>query len=177
MLAAKQLRQETKNPMQEIFIEKVIIHATTSDQEKLEKYRKLLEYITGRTPAPTKAKKRIEQFKIRKGLVIGYKVTLRKNKAIEILKRLLAGVKHKLSSSQVGDGFVNFGIKEYIQVPGIEYRRDIGILGFDVSVVLAKKGKRVMYRKRRRSKIGKRQQVTKQETIDFMKQKFDVKIE
>ncbi|MEM1577500.1 MAG: 50S ribosomal protein L5 [Candidatus Pacearchaeota archaeon] len=163
------------NPMQQIFVEKVVLHATTSDQEKLEKYRKLLEYITKRKPVLTKAKKRIQAFKIRRGLPIGYKVTLRKKHAIEILKILLAGVKHQLSKKQVDKGVINFGIKEYITLPGIDYRRDIGILGFDVSVVLAKKGKRVIYRKRCKSKIGKRQQVTTQEAIEFMEKNFGVK--
>jgi len=166
-----------QNPMQEIFVEKVILHATTSDQEKLEKYKKLLEYLTGRKPGLTKAKKRIQTFKIRRGLPIGYKVTLRKKAAIDMLKILLAGIKHKLSKKQVGNGVINFGIKEYILLPGVEYRRDIGILGFDVSVVLAKKGKRVAYRKRCKSKVGKNQLVSKQEAIEFMEKNFGVKFE
>jgi large subunit ribosomal protein L5 len=166
-----------ENPMsKEIFVEKVILHATTNDVDKLERYRKLLEYLTKRKPAMTKAKRRIEAFKIRKGLHIGYKVTLRKKEAIEMLKVLLAGIKHELKKSQIGNGVVNFGIKEYISLPNVEYRRDIGILGFDVSVVLAKKGKRVEYRKRCRSEVGKKQKVTKEETIEFMKNKFGVKI-
>jgi len=166
-----------ENPLsKEIFIEKLILHATTSDADKLERYRKLLEYLTNRKPAITKAKRRIEAFKIRKGLPIGYKVTLRKKEAVEMLKVLLAGVKHELKKRQIGNGYINFGIKEYISLPNFEYRRDIGILGFDVSVVLAKKGKRVEYRKRCRSKIGKNQKVTKEETIKFMQEKFDVKI-
>ena len=163
--------------MQQPYVEKVILHATTADQEKLERYKKLLQYITQQTPAPTQAKKRIQQFGIRKGLIIGYKVTLRKKKAVDILKILLAAVRHKLKYSQIGDGIINFGIKEYIQIPGIEYRRDIGILGFDVSVVLAKKGKRVEYRRRCKSKVGKKQKVSKQETIEFMKKNFGVSVE
>jgi len=165
------------NPIsKEIFVEKVVLHATTSDVEKLDRYRKLLEYLTQRKPAVTKAKRRIEAFRIRKGLVIGYKVTLRKKEAVEKLKVLLAGIKHELKSSQIGSGVVNFGIKEYITLPNFEYRRDIGILGFDVSVVLAKKGKRVEYRKRCKAKVGKKQKVTKEETIEFLKNKFGVKI-
>lgn len=161
--------------MQQIFVEKVIIHATTSDQEKLERYKKLLEYITKRKPVLTKAKKRIQAFKIRRGLPIGYKVTLRKKAAIDMLKILLAGIKHTLNKKQVKDGIINFGINEYILLPGVEYRRDIGILGFDVSVVLAKKGKRVMYRRRCKSKIGNKQKVTTNEAIEFMEKNFDVK--
>jgi len=173
----KKKKDSEKNPMQEIFVEKLILHATTTDPEKLEKYKKLIEYITDRIPAITKARKRIQQFKTRKGLTIGYKVTLRKKEALEMLKILLAGIKYKIKETQIGNGTVNFGIKEYIQVPGIEYRRDIGILGFDVAVVLAKRGKRVENRKIKSSKVGKRQQVAKDETVKFMKEKFDVKID
>ncbi|MEM2932731.1 MAG: 50S ribosomal protein L5 [Candidatus Pacearchaeota archaeon] len=160
----------------EIAIEKVILHATTSNQEKLEKYKELLKYITGRTPATTKAKRRIEQFNIRIGLTIGCMVTLRKSNAIELLKRLLAGVKYTLPLSSFGNGIVNFGIKEYIQIPNVEYRRDLGILGFDVSVVLTKKGKRVVYRKLKKSKVGSRQKITREETINFMKEQFGLKL-
>jgi large subunit ribosomal protein L5 len=168
--------QTIKNIMQEPYIEKVVLHATTADQEKLERYKKLLQYITNRTPTITKAKKRIQQFGIRKGLVIGCKVTLRKQQAQEILKLLLAAIKHRLKKTQVGEGNVNFGIKEYIQIPGIEYRRDIGILGFDVSVVLTKKGKRIEYRRRCKSRVGKKQKVTRAETIEFFKKNFGVEI-
>ncbi|MEM2713715.1 MAG: 50S ribosomal protein L5 [Candidatus Pacearchaeota archaeon] len=168
------MRANSTNTMQTIFIEKLILHATTSDQEKLERYKKLLEYITNQKPAGVRAKKRIQQFGIRPGLLIGYKVTLRKKRAIELLKLLLAALKHTLPESGLGEGFVNFGIKEYIQIPGIEYRRDIGILGFDVSVVLAKKGKRVIYRRRCKSKLGRKQRVSKEETKKFMEENFGV---
>lgn len=159
------------NKMREIEIEKVVLHGTTSDQQKLEKYMKLLELITGRKPVKTLAKKRIPSFKIRPGLPIGCKVTLRKKEAEKILRMIFTGVK-EIKEDQVGPGYLNFGIKEYIEIPSLPYQREIGILGFDVSVVLKRKGG---FNKRK--KIGKKHRITKEETIEFFKKNFNVKIE
>ncbi|MCS7134507.1 MAG: 50S ribosomal protein L5 [Candidatus Pacearchaeota archaeon] len=158
------------NKMREIELEKVILHCTTGDQQKLEKYVKLLEMITGRKPIKTLAKKRIPSFKIRPGLVIGCKVTLRKKEAEKILKLILTGVK-EIKESQVGPGHLNFGIKEYIEIPSLSYNREIGLLGFDVSVVLKRKGG---FKKRK--KIGKSHMISREETIQFFKKNFNIKI-
>ncbi len=161
--------------MREVRFEKVVLHATTADQAKLEKYKKLLNVITNRKPAVTKAKRRIAAFKIRRGLVIGCKVTVRGKQGEELAKRLLKAIDNTLSKKQVGPGFVSFGIKEYIEIPGVEYMRDVGIVGFDVTICLTKPGKRVKLRKIKKSKIGKKQTVSKEETIEFLKNKFGVK--
>lgn len=162
------------NPMREIEIEKVVLHCTTADQQKLERYMKLLELISGRKPVKTLARKRIPSFKIRPGLPIGCKVTLRKEHAKKILKLLLTGVK-EIKQEQFGEGHLNFGIKEYIDIPSLQFQRDIGILGFDVSVVLKRKGG---FKKegKKRCKIGKKHKITKEETIDFFKKNFNINL-
>ena len=74
-------------------------------------------------------------------------------------------------------GNVSFGVKEYIDYPGIKYDPDIGILGFDVCVTLTRPGTRVKYRRRARSRIGKKHRVTRDEAIDYMKKQFNVNVE
>ena len=63
------------------------------------------------------------------------------------MKRLLVSIENKLKKSQFKDNHFSFGIKEYLEIPGMEYQRDIGILGLDVTVVFKRKGKRVKERK------------------------------
>jgi len=160
------------------FIEKVTLNIGVGEQsEKLDNAEELLKRLTGKKPIRTKAKKRIPTFGIRKGLQIGVKVTLRKKEGEELLKRLLAAKKFKLSKKCFDkNGNFSFGVAEYIDVPGIKYDPKIGMYGFDVCVTLAKKGYRVKHRKLRKAKIGKRQKVSKEEAMEYIKKTFNVNI-
>lgn len=161
--------------MRNIELDSVTLHCSTADQAKLEKAMKLLKLISGAQPIKTLAKKRIPAWKIKPGLPIGCKVTLRKQKAYEILKLLFTGIT-TLRREQFNPGFLSFGIKEYIEIPSIPYQRDIGILGFDVVATLKRKGFGVSKRRRAKAKIPLRHKIDKEETIDFFKNKFNVKI-
>ena len=63
----------------------------------------------------------------------------------------------------------SFGIKEHIDLPDVKYDPQLGIIGFDVLVALKKRGYRVKQRKIRKEKVGKKQRVTKEEAIEFVK--------
>jgi len=164
-----------ENVMRNIEIDSVVLHCSTADKEKLNKCMKLLEEIAKQKPVITLAKKRVAAWKIRPGIPVGCKVTLRGKKAEEILKVILEGVK-ELSEKQFNPGFLTFGIKEYIQIPSVSYKRELGILGFDVAVTLKRKGFRVKKRKIKRSKIGSGHRISKEETIKFFKDKFNVSV-
>jgi len=163
------------NKMREIEIEKVVLSMGAVGDE-LEKAAKLLKVIAGREPIKTKSKKRIPDFGIRLGLEIGCKVTLRGEKAEEILKKLLAVIDNKLKAKQINDEDFSFGIEEYIEIPGIEYQRDIGMKGLNVTVVFKRKGKRVEFKKIKRGKLPKRQRVTKQEIIEYLIKNLNTKL-
>ena len=92
--------------------------------------------------------------------------------AEEFLKKMLMPIDNRLKEKQISENTFSFGIQEYIEIPGVEYQRDIGIMGFDVTVVFARAGKRVKLKKRKKGKIPKRQMITKQEIIKFMEEKF-----
>ena len=66
----------------------------------------------------------------------------------------------------------SFGLKEYLEIPGIEYQREIGIMGFDVTVVFKRAGRRVRLRKIKQGKVSKRQTITREEIIKFMEDNF-----
>ena len=157
--------------MQEIEMEKVVINCGAVGEE-LEKSARLLKIISGMTALKTKSRKRIPAFDVRPGLETGCKVTLRKKKTEEVLKRLLEAINNQISEEQIsGDGF-SFGIPEYIEIPGMEYHRDIGIMGLDVTVVFKRYGRRVGLKKIKRGKVSKRQIISQQEIIKFMEDNF-----
>jgi len=167
--------KKSENKMREIEIEKVVLSVGALGDE-LNKSAKLLEIITGRKSVKTHARKRIPAFGIRPGLEIGAKVTLRGKKAMGLLKNLLAAIENKLLEKQIGNEDFSFGIKEYIEIPGMEYQREIGISGLSVTVVFKRKGKRVQIKKIKRGKIPQRQRVTKQEIILYLQDKFKTEI-
>src|SRR3989338_10969844 len=166
------------NSMRQISIEKVTLNiGAGKDQAKLEKGMKLIGNITGYTPIKTFTKKRIQEWGLRPGLPIGCKLTLRKEKAMEILKRLLEAKDNVLQISNLdNEGNISFGIKEYIDVPGVKYDPDIGIMGFQVCITLKRKGFRVKRRAIKRAIIPKKHKISKQDAIDFMKNTFNMKI-
>lgn len=161
-----------------IKIDKVVLNiGVGSPGERLDNAKKLLEIITGKKAVYTKAKERNPTFKIRPGLEIGVKVTLRGKEAIEILKRTFQAVKNTIKKDMFDNtGNLSIGIKEYIDFPGVKYMPEIGVMGFDVAVRLIKPGYRVARRKRKPAKIGKNQRVTKEEAIEFISKNFDVKV-
>ena len=161
------------NPMRRIKIEKVIFKIGGLGDE-LEKGLKLIELLTGRKACKTKARKRVPAFGTRPGLEIGAIVTIRKN-PIEILKKMLVAKDNLLKKKQISKNQFSFGIKEYIEIPGIEYQREIGIRGFDVNVVFKRAGKKVKIKKVKKGKIPKRQHISKEEIIKFMEENFQTK--
>jgi large subunit ribosomal protein L5 len=167
-----------ENPMRMIKIGKITLNiGCGGDVAKAEKASKLLKMITERETTPTFATRRIPEFGLRPGLLMGYKVTLRGEKAKEVIKRLLAAIDNKLKASQFNPSSVSFGIKEYIEIPGTVYQRDIGIMGLECSIDFERAGLRVERRKRKRSKIPKRHKITKEEIIKFMEEEFKTQIE
>jgi len=165
--------------MKQISIEKVTLNiGAGTDQAKLEKGIKLIGNITGSTPIKTFTKKRIQEWGLRPGLPIGCKLTLRKNKAVDLLKKLLEAKDNTLQISNLdGEGNISFGISEYIDIPGIEYNPDIGIMGLQVCVTLKRNGFRMIKRRNlKRREIPRRHRIKKEEAIDFMKSEFNLRI-
>ncbi len=166
------------NPMQVPRIEKITLNVGAGkDQARLEKGVALLKMITGIDPVKTVTAKRIPGWGLRPGLPIGCKLTLRKQKAGEILKRLLEAKNKKLLPSQFDNsGNISFGIHEYIDIPGVNYDPKIGVLGLQVCVTLEKPGYRIKRRKVEVRKIPKKHTITKEEAMSFMHDQFGVQI-
>ncbi|MET1124738.1 MAG: 50S ribosomal protein L5 [Archaeoglobaceae archaeon] len=159
-----------ENPMREILLDKVVVNIGVGQSgERHQRAVKLAEILFGQKPAVTHAKKTIKNFGIRKGEPIGVKVTLRGEKAMKFLLDALKVKEMKLSAKSINAGNFSFGIAEHIDLPGVEYDPDIGIFGMDVCVTLRRRGYRVAERRRCRSKVGSKHRITKEETIEWLR--------
>jgi large subunit ribosomal protein L5 len=138
------------NPMQVPKLEKIVINMgvgeATGDQKKLDAAVAELTLIAAQKPVKTVAKKAIAGFKIRKGLPIGCKVTLRKARMYEFLDRLVTIAMPRVRDFRgiTGKGFDgrgNFamGLKEQIIFPEINYDRVESVRGMDIQFVTSAK--------------------------------------
>jgi len=138
------------NPMQVPKLEKIVINMgvgeAAADQKKLDAAVSELTLIAGQKPVKTVAKKAIAGFKIRKGLPIGTKVTLRKAKMYEFLDRLVTIALPRVRDFRgiTGKGFDgkgNFamGLKEQIIFPEIVYDKVDSVRGMDIVFVTTAK--------------------------------------
>jgi large subunit ribosomal protein L5 len=138
------------NPMQVPKLEKIVINMgvgeAAGDQKKLDAAVGELTMIAGQKPVKTIAKKAIAGFKIRKGLPIGCKVTLRKAKMYEFLDRLVTIALPRVRDFRgiTGKGFDgrgNFamGVKEQIIFPEIAYDKVDAVRGMDIVFVTTAK--------------------------------------
>lgn len=139
-----------RNPMQVPRLEKIVINMgvgeATADQKKLDAAVAELALISGQKPVKTLAKKAIAGFKIRKGLPIGCKVTLRRDRMYEFLDRLITITLPRVRDfrgigGKAFDGRGNFamGLKEQIVFPEIAYDKVESIRGMDIVVVTTAK--------------------------------------
>jgi large subunit ribosomal protein L5 len=135
-----------RNPMQVPKLEKIVINMgvgeATADQKKLDAAVAELALISGQKPVKTLAKKAIAGFKIRKGLPIGCKVTLRKARMYEFLDRLVTIALPRVRDFRgiAGKGFDgrgNFalGVREQIVFPEIVYDKVEAVRGMDIQFV------------------------------------------
>ena len=117
-----------------------------SDKKKLDAAIEDLKKISGQMPIITKTKKAIANFKTKKDMPIGGKVTLRKKRMYEFVDRLINIALPRIKdfkglSSKGFDKFGNytFGIKEHIIFPEIDYDKIDKIKGMDITIVTSTK--------------------------------------
>ncbi|MDG6985824.1 MAG: 50S ribosomal protein L5 [Nitrososphaerota archaeon] len=168
-----------ENPMKSIRVAKVVVNIGLGKSgEAIERGKKVLEQVTGQTPAQTRAKKSVRDFGIHKGEPIGVVVTVRGEGTAPLITKLLAAREKKLQESSFDPrGSVSFGIKEHIEIPGIRYDPAIGILGMNVSVLLERPGFRVARRNRRAARVGRSHLVSREESVQYFKDNFGVTVQ
>jgi len=138
------------NVMQVPKIDKITLNMgvgeATQDKKKVTSSAEEMELIAGQKPVITKARKSIAQFKLREGMPIGAKVTLRRERMYEFLDRLINVALPRVRDfrglnpkSFDGRGNYAFGIKEQIIFPEINYDRIDKVRGMDIIVTTTAK--------------------------------------
>ena len=156
----EQYNSEIKKSMQEKFqysnvmeipkLEKIVINIGVGDAvgnaKALEAAVNDLTIIAGQKPVITKAKKSIANFKVREGMALGTKVTLRGERMYEFLDRLINAALPRVRdfrgiSATAFDGRGNYalGLKEQLIFPEIEYDQVERVTGMDIIVVTSAK--------------------------------------
>ena len=133
------------NEMQIPKLDKIVVNMgigeAVADSKKAAAAMKDLAAITGQKPAPTRARKSVAQFKIREEMVIGAKVTLRKDRMYEFLDRLVTIALQRVKdfrglkpTSFDGRGNYALGLREHIVFPEINYDEIDQMWGMDIIV-------------------------------------------
>ena len=139
-----------KNRLEVPRIEKIVLNMgvgdATQDKKRVETAASEMELIAGQKPVVTKAKKSIAQFKLREGMPIGVKVTLRRERMYEFLDRLVTIALPRVRdfrglSGRSFDGRGNYaiGLKEQIVFPEINYDGIEKVRGMDIIVTTTAK--------------------------------------
>ncbi len=139
-----------KNVMEIPRLDKIVLNMgvgeATQDKKKVDQAASEMELIAGQKPVVTKAKKSIAQFKLREGMPIGVKVTLRRERMYEFLDRFITIALPRVRdfrglNPKSFDGRGNYacGIKEQIVFPEISYDRVDKVRGMDVIVTTTAK--------------------------------------
>lgn len=165
--------------MRTISVEKITLNVGAGkDQAVLEKGLKLLKHITGIAPVKTFTQKRIPTWGLRPGLPIGCKLTIRGAQKYDLLRRFLKAKDNKLKPHQFdAQGNLAFGVPEYIDIPGVKYDPEIGMMGLEICVTLKRPGFRVKHRKIRKRVVSPRHRITPQESMSFMQQTFNLEVD
>ncbi len=165
--------------MKRISVHKVVINIGVGRSgEPIDKAKNALLELTNQQPSVRGAKNTVRDFGIHKGEPIGVVVTLRREPAIEFLKRVIAAKKNVLKASSFDDyGNISVGIHEHIDIPGTKYNPEIGIFGMNVNIVLNRPGYRIARKSIRSAKIGKAHRINREEAVEFFKQQYGVEVE
>ncbi len=167
----------SENPMRKILLEKITLNiGAGTEAENVDKAMALLNKITGAKIVKTVATRRIPTWKVRLGLPVGAMVTVRGQKAADLLKAMLKAVENKIKKGSFTKNGFSFGIKEYIEIPGVKYDSKIGILGLEVAVSLRRAGFHIKRRRIKRTRVHPHHEISSDESFAWAQQNFGVQI-
>merc|ERR1712157_4551 len=135
--------------------------------DRLTKAAKVLEQLTGQTPVFSKARYTVRTFSIRRNEKIAAHVTIRGDKALQLLESGLKVKEYELHKDNFSDtGCFGFGIDEHIDL-GIKYDPSTGIYGMDFFLVVKRPGDRITKRRKQQKHIGFQHRVTREDCMKW----------
>ncbi len=172
------MSQTTEPTMKKIFLDKIVLNMGVGKSgDAIEIAKKALNQISGKKSCARGARETQRDWGIRKGEPIGAAVTIRGEDAKALLIRLLEA-KGDTVNGKSFDNFGNysFGINEHIDIPGVKYEPQIGILGLGISITLSRPGYGIRKRSKHKASIGKSHVITSQEAKDYLVKEFGVTV-
>ena len=172
------MSQITESPMKKISLEKIVLNMGVGRSgDAIIIAKRALEQITPEKSSSRNAKEAQRDWGVRKGEPIGVAVTVRGENAVVLLKRLLEA-KGNTVKGRSFDNFGNysFGIGEHIDIPGVKYDPQIGILGLGISIALTRPGYRIRTRSKHKARVGKAHIIKSQEAKDYLTREFGVTV-
>ncbi len=162
--------------MKKIRLEKVVLNMGVGKSgDAIETAKKALDSISGKKSCARDAKGTQRDWGVRKGEPIGVAVTVRGEDAGKLLQRLIDAKGKTLNGKSFDDfGNVSFGIREHIDIPGIKYDPQIGILGLEAAVTLVRPGFGIRFRSRHKASVGKHHRISSDEAKEFLSREFGV---
>lgn len=163
------------NPMKKISIEKVVVNIGCGNEFPVKDARTIIESVTNDKSVTVKTTKR-GSFNVGIGKEIGVKTTIRKN-IDTFLKRMFEGKEGVIKESNFdNNGNLAFGIKEYIDIPDMDYDPNLKMSGFDVCITMQRPGYAIK-KKKIAHRVGTNHRITKEESVEFIKNKFGIIVE
>lgn len=172
------MTQQIESPMRKISVSKVVLNMGVGKSgEPIERAKIALQQIAGQIPAPRFAKATQRDWGVHKGEPIGVAVTLRKASAIALIKRLFAAKGNQIKGSSFDDfGNLSFGIKEHIDIPGVKYDPQVGIVGLDISISLTRPGFNIRVRSKHKASVGHSHRISSEDAKAFLTREFGIEV-
>merc|ERR1711988_1714659 len=172
----KTMPGKTDNVMRKVICDKLIINIAVGESgDRLTKAVRVLQQLSDQTLVENVARYTVRTFGIRRNEKIATHVTVRGKKAMDLIERGLKITDYEISAKHFSDsGNFGFGVNEHIDL-GLKYDPATGIYGMDFYVVLRRAGFNVP-KKKRRGRISPSHRVTKEDAMEWVRQRFQADI-
>ncbi|MDE1861544.1 MAG: 50S ribosomal protein L5 [Thaumarchaeota archaeon] len=172
------MSQKIESSMKKITVAKVVLNMGVGKSgEPIERAKRALLQISGQQPSPRMARATQRDWGVHKGEPIGVAVTVRKQPALDLLKRLFAAKGNQIKGSSFDNfGNISFGIREHIDIPGVKYDPNIGIVGLNISISLTRPGFNIRVRSKHKASVGEGHIITGDVAKEFLTREFGVQV-
>merc|ERR1712124_35674 len=165
------------NVMRKVMCDKLIINIAVGESgDRLTKAIRVLQQLSDQTPVENVARYTVRTFGIRRNEKIACHVTVRGDKAMDLIERGLKITDYEISAKHFSaSGNFGFGVNEHIDL-GLKYDPQTGIYGMDFYIVLKRAGFNVPKKKAKRGRMGVSHRVTKEDAMEWVRQTFNADI-